>query len=102
MADDTIPTKSRIWLPLLLLLTTSAVAMGFGLVWLNVEQNNLAYSLRLGYVKRDGLIDANAKLSNEVGALVAPHVLSEHAEKFGMHTAKPNQVWRLGEGQATK
>lgn len=103
MADDTSSRpKSRLWLPIFLLLAISAVAMGFGLVWVNVERNNLAYSLRLGYKERDTMMDANAKLANEVGALVAPHALARRAEEFGMHNAQPSQVWRLGDDGGVK
>lgn len=94
--------KSRLCLLLLLFLTSSAVAMAFGLVWLNVERNNLAYSLRLAYQERTALLDSNAKLSNQIAALLSPHVLGSRAEEFGLRNPKPSQAWRLGEDKSSK
>ncbi len=100
MADDTTPrTQRRLWLSVFLFLSMSAVAMGFALVWINVERNNLAYSLRLAYVERKALRNDIAKLSSDVGELLSPHVLGARAAAFGLHNPKPSQAWRLGEDQ---
>ncbi len=98
MADDTKPRpKGRLWLPIFLFFATSAVALGFALVWINVERNNLAYSLRLASGQRAALMDANAKLSNQVGSLLSPNVLGLRAAEFGLRNPQPSQAWRIGE-----
>lgn len=97
MADVAKGRKNRLYLSLLLLLLSSAIGMAFALVWLNVERNNMAYSLRLSYQERTALLDANAKLSNQIASLLSPHALGVRAEEFGLHNPKPSQAWRLGE-----
>lgn len=89
--------KKHLWLATLLVLMGCAIGMGFGLVWLNVERNDLAYSLRQGYERRDALVDSNAKLENQRDALLSPHVLGERAKELGMRDATVNQIRHLDE-----
>lgn len=85
----------------LVLLGAMLAALALSLVWLNLERTSLAYKVReLQRQVQEGL-DLNAKLGIERDLLLSPHELGRKAEAMGLGTARPGQIRRLEEPEAT-
>lgn len=99
-AGESEPGGQRLVLALVLLGAMLA-ALSLSLVWLNLERTSLSYKVReLQRQVQEGL-DLNAKLGIERDHLLSPHELGRKAEAMGLGSARPGQIRRLEEPDAT-
>lgn len=71
--------------------------LGMALVWVNIEQVNIAYELTRLNGEMDSKDQLRDKLEVERNNLLASYRLILKAEKFGLHPPKSGQVRRLPE-----
>lgn len=85
----------RNWFPLFLLSLATALGLGLGSVWLNIERMDLAYDLRKMEKEHDRKSALRVKLEVERDNLSSPYRLRKLAGKYGLGVATPGQIRRV-------
>ena len=72
---------------------------GVGYVWQKDQISQLGKQIRARERQRTGLVDQNAKLSKQLGAMRSPPYLEKRIQELGLGLLPPQpaQVWRLSE-----
>ena len=85
------------WLLGFCLSMASALVFGLLVVWLNIEQVDMAYKLKKMRQEVDQANNLTAKLEVERDNLSSPYRLSKEAERMGMHPAQSGQQRKIVE-----
>ena len=73
----------------------SALVLGLLVVWLNIEQVDMAYKLKKMRYEVDQAHNLTAKLEVERDNLISPYRLSKEAERMGMRPTEPGQLRKI-------
>lgn len=73
----------------------SALVLSLLVVWMNIEQVDMAYSLKRMTYEVDQANNLTAKLEVERDNLISPYRLSKEAERMGMHPAESGQQRKI-------
>lgn len=88
--------KLTFWFPCFCLSIVGALSLGLLVVWLNIEQVDMAYKLKKLQTEISAAGNLSAKLEVERDNLVSPYRLSRRAEEMGMHPATSGQQRKIG------
>ncbi|MBQ4132501.1 MAG: hypothetical protein IJD04_02045 [Desulfovibrionaceae bacterium] len=72
-----------------------ALILGLLVVWLNIEQVDMAYNLKKMRQQVDQSRNLTAKLEVERDNLISPYRLSKEAERMGMRPAESGQQRKI-------
>lgn len=83
------------WLLSLILSLLFSMIMGLALIWMSIDRNDRAYSIRQLQQEVSAAAAHVAKLEVERDSLLSPYELQRKAEQLGMGMADPGQIRRL-------
>ncbi len=89
------PKNFSIWILGFCLSILSALVLGLLVVWLNIEQVDMAYNLKKMRYEADQANNLTAKLEVERDNLISPYRLSKEAELMGMRPAESGQQRKI-------
>ena len=95
MRKSAIKPRSRGWLILVTLELLAIPVMGLIQVWSGIERTDLNYFINIAQNDMREKMALHAKLAVEKERLLAPYILRQRAEEFGMHEPTPGQVRKL-------
>lgn len=73
----------------------SALFLSLLVVWMNIEQVDMAYNLKNIRSEVDNAYNLNTKLEVERDNLISPYRLSKEAERMGMRPAESGQQRKI-------
>ena len=79
----------------LILSVMFSIALALALVWLNMEQRRLAYSVHSLQRELDARVETQSKLEVERNFLISPQELSKRATAMGLRPALPGEIRRM-------
>ncbi len=91
--------KFSIWILGFCLNIVCALALSLLVVWLNIEQVDMAYKLKRMQTEINKATSLSAKLEVERDNLISPYRLSKKAEEMGMQPANSGQQRKITAGE---
>lgn len=95
MRKNALKPRNRSWLVLVAVELLAIPVMGLIQVWSGIERTDLNYFINIVQNDIREKQALHAKLEVERERLLAPYILRQRAEEFGMHEPAPGQVRRL-------
>ena len=95
MRKSAVKPRSRGWLFIVVLELLAIPVMGLIQVWSGIERTDLNYFINIIQNEMREKKALHAKLEVERERLLAPYILRQRAEEFGMHEPLPGQVRSL-------